>query len=113
MNTAEVIRLFLAERQRRGLLVGAKLAKAMDLKPSMMSMIMRGEREFPMQRIDRAAEFFRMSVIEFITTAEQETQRSAAAEQRATGTAGPTFPMPDRRAVNGGSPSGVPERRRR
>lgn len=60
VRTAEVVRTYLQMRWVAGTLVPAKLSAAMGFKPKsgMMSMLLRGERDFPMDRIDQAAEFF-------------------------------------------------------
>ena len=72
MTTAEVIQAFLKGRKERGQLVVSKLAKRMDISPGYVTMILSGERRYPMDYIDQTAEFFGWSVVQLIQQAEQE-----------------------------------------
>ncbi len=119
MRTAEAIRLYLCDRYERGLLQAPKLAEAMHLKPGMVNAFLRGDRDFPMHRIDEAAAFLELSVVELVERAkafveQQETQRADVN----TATAGPRFRRsdgslsPDTRRQDVGPPGGRERRKK-
>ncbi len=118
-RTRQAIRAYLQDRYARGLLSPPKLAEAMELKPGMVNAILRGEKNFPMHRIDGAAAFFELSVAELVTRSEQllESQETQRAAEFTSTMAGESFRRADgttepRRAIDLGADPTTGARRR-
>lgn len=87
-TTAEVIREYLIREDRDGRLHRSKLAEKIGVGSSMVTMILKRDRKFPMDRIDEVSEFFRLAPDQFIALVRremtpEETQRTTATSDSA------------------------------
>lgn len=83
-TTQQVIRDYLIREKDAGRLSPPKFAEKIGVGPTMISMILRKHRQFPMDRLDAAAEFFRMPPDQFVSLVwfeihPKESQRSGTA----------------------------------